>query len=73
MGSVLSSFRFGSPSPGRTLLEEIRRAESGNIYTYFDNNIIVSKNTLQIIKKILVEKIFKSSLFKKCDRGSKSR
>ena len=51
MGSVLSSFRFGSPSPGRTLLKEIKRAESGNIYTCSDNNILVSKNTLQIIKK----------------------
>ena len=60
MGSVLSSFRFGSPSPGRTLLEEIRRAESGNIYTYFDNNIIVSKNTLQIIKKFWWKKYSKT-------------
>ena len=60
IGSVLSSFRFGSPSPGRTLLEEIRRAEAGNIYTCSDNNIIVSKNTFQIIKKFWWEKYSKA-------------
>ncbi len=60
MGAVLSSFRFGSPSPGRTLLKVIRRAESGNIYTYSNNNIIVSKNIFKIIKKSWWEKYSKT-------------
>lgn len=51
MGAVLSCFRFGAPAPGRTLFKEIKRLESGNIYTIADKEIIPKINIQNLIKK----------------------
>jgi len=60
MGSVLSCFRFGSPSPGKTLFEGIKRAESGNIYSCENNNIKITQNIFNIINKYWWKKYSKN-------------
>ncbi len=51
MGSVLSCFRFGAPAPGKTLFKEIKRLESGNIYTILDKEVIPKINIQNLIKR----------------------
>jgi hypothetical protein len=44
LGSALSGVRFGAPSPGNTLFEEIKRIETGYIYEITTNGLKVYKN-----------------------------
>ena len=56
IGSVLSAIRFGSPSPGNTLIKEIKRIESGYIYKVAKNYIKPWKNIFKFIEKDWWEK-----------------
>lgn len=56
IGSVLSALRFGSPSPGNTLINEIKRIESGYVHKVSKNYIKPWKNIFQFIEKNWWEK-----------------